>query len=82
MVKFGLKIIALLQNVYAQGKIFNFCNLEWSEKILKFYKRKNLNVKTLSNKQVRSEIFKYEKTKYEPYYYLLNDFNEKYEWLK
>ena len=64
------------------NKIFNFCNLEWSEKILKFYKRKNLNVKTLSNKQVRSEIFKYEKTKYEPYYYLLNDFNEKYEWLK
>lgn len=63
-------------------KIFNFCNLEWSEKILKFYKRKNLNVKTLSNKQVRSEIFKYEKTKYEPYYYLLNDFNERYDWLK
>ena len=63
-------------------KIFNFCNLEWSEKILKFYRRKNLNVKTLSNKQVRSEIFKYEKTKYEPYYYLLNDFNERYDWLK
>ena len=62
--------------------IFNFCNLEWSEKILKFYRRKNLNVKTLSNKQVRSEIFKYEKTKYEPYYYLLNDFNERYDWLK
>jgi len=63
-------------------KIFNFCNLEWSEKILNFYKRKNFNVKTLSNTQVRSKIFEYEKKKYEPYYYLLDEFNMKYEWLK
>ena len=62
-------------------KIFNFCNLEWSQKILKFYKRKNLNVKTLSNMQVRSEIFNYKKNKYASYLSLLNDFNKKFDWL-
>ena len=30
-------------------KIFEFCNLSWTPEILKFYKKKDLVVKTLSN---------------------------------
>ena len=40
-------------------KIFDFCELEWSESVLDFYKRKNLLIKTLSNSQVRNKIFQY-----------------------
>ena len=43
--------------------------------------RKNSFVKTLSGVQVRKKISKYDLKKYEPYYYLLKDYKNKYEWL-
>ena len=62
-------------------KIFEFCNLFWSQQVLKFYKKKDLSVKTLSNSQVREQIFRYNSTKYKPYFNLLIDFKDKYDWL-
>lgn len=62
-------------------KIFEFINLKWSEQIFKFYKRKNLNIKTLSNAQLRTQIFNYEKSKYHSYFFLLDNFYKNYSWL-
>ena len=62
-------------------EIFDFSNLKWNQKILNFYKRKNLFIKTLSGNQVRQKIFKYEDKKYEQYYYLINKFKKDYNWL-
>ena len=63
-------------------KIFDFCELEWSESVLDFYKRKNLLIKTLSNSQVRNKIFQYKDKKYQDYYYLFEEYKYKYPWLK
>ena len=63
-------------------KIFDFCKLEWSESVLDFYKRKNLLIKTLSNSQVRNKIFQYKDKKYQDYYYLFEEYKNKYPWLK
>ena len=52
-------------------KIFEFCNLDWSESVLKFYENENLTSKSSSFLQIRGKIKKYEKSKYEPYYYLI-----------
>jgi hypothetical protein len=38
-------------------------------------------VKTLSNTQLRSQIFAYDKKKYKPYEKLLENFKDKYTWL-
>ena len=61
--------------------IFNFCNLEWNQDVLKFYKRKNLYSKTLSNTQIRSKIEKYNLDKYKPYFEMLNKYKKSYSWL-
>ena len=63
-------------------KIFNFCELTWNKNTLEFYKRKDLHAKTLSFKQVRSKILKYNDKKYQSYFHLLNDHKLKYNWLK
>ena len=62
-------------------KIFNFCELTWSENILNFYMRKDLYSKTLSFNQIRSKVLKYNTKKYEPYFSLLNNYKNKYDWL-
>jgi hypothetical protein len=49
--------------------------------ILKFYKKKNLIVKTLSNTQLRGQITPYNQTKYKPYFKILENFRNKYDWL-
>jgi hypothetical protein len=61
-------------------KIYQFCDLSWSPDILKFNK-KNLLIKTLSNNQVRQNIFSYDKNKYKIYDKLLDGFKDKYVWL-
>ena len=48
-------------------KIFSFCNLEWSEGVLEFYKRNDLFLNTASNIQLRQKIFKTDKKKFESY---------------
>ena len=62
-------------------KIFSFCGLQWNEKVLKFYKQKNLLIKTLSSTQLRNRISKYNSNKYDPYKELLLDYKKKYKWL-
>ena len=68
------------KNNYSK-KICQFCGLSWSSDILQFNKKKNLLIKTLSNKQVRQNIFSYDKNKYKIYDKLLNGFKDKYVWL-
>ena len=54
-------------------KIFEFCNLDWNEKVLKFYDNEKVISKSSSFLQIRSEIKKYEKSKYQSYYFLIKD---------
>jgi hypothetical protein len=62
-------------------KIYQFCSLSWSPDILKLNKKKNLLIKTLSNNQLRENIFYYDKNKYKIYDKLLDSFKDKYVWL-
>ena len=62
-------------------KIYNFCNLEWNAKALKFYNRKDLFSNTASNTQIRKNIEKYDNEKYKPYRELLKNFSHKYHWI-
>ena len=62
-------------------EIYKFCGLNWNKEVLKFYKRNNLNVKTLSFSQIRNKVSKYDKKKYQPYFHLLERFKMKFNWL-
>tara|TARA_B100000963_G_scaffold255850_1_gene224462 strand:- start:2524 stop:3963 length:1440 start_codon:yes stop_codon:yes gene_type:complete len=48
-------------------EIMSFCKLNWSEKVLKYYERKDLICTTASNIQIRKKIFKYDSNKFLPY---------------
>ena len=69
ILEIDLEKFTLSPIVYSK-KIYNFCNLEWDENILKFYKKKNLTSKSSSFLQIRNGITKYDNKKYRPYYYL------------
>ena len=56
-------------------KIYNFCDLKWSESVLQFYKSKNLTSKSSSFLQIRKQINKYNSKKYKPYYFLFKNKN-------
>ena len=45
-------------------EIMSFCKLNWSEKVLKYYERKDLICTTASNIQIREKIFKYDSDKF------------------
>ena len=62
-------------------KIYSFCNLEWSESILNFHKRKDLLISTASNIQIRGSIDRYDRKKYDPYRGLIRHYIDKYKWL-
>ena len=62
-------------------EIFKFCGLNWNREVLNFYKRENLNVKTLSFTQIRNKVFKYDEKKYNPYFHLLEEYKSKFVWL-
>ncbi len=62
-------------------EILKFCGLTWDLEILNFYKRKDLFSKTLSFRQIRSSVKKYDLLKYKPYYKLLEKYKNRYEWL-
>lgn len=68
------------QKAYSK-EIFKFCELPWTPDILKLNEKKNLIIKTLSNNQVRQNIFSYDQDKYKIYYKLLDSFKDKYTWL-
>ena len=69
-----LEKFTLEPKVYSQ-KIYHFCNLNWDDKNLNFYKDNNLKSKTSSFLQVRGKIEKSIRNKYQSYYYLIE--NEK-----
>ena len=52
--------------------LFKFCELNWNDEILNFYKRKDLFSKTISSSQIRQEISQKHKSSYNKYYFLLN----------
>ena len=55
---------------YSQ-QIYDFCNFNWSEKVLEFFNNENLSTKTSSFLQIRNNIKKSKKYKYKPYYSLV-----------
>jgi len=59
-------------NIYSK-KIYDFCNLHFTDDITKFYNKRDLVSKTTSFMQVRNKIQKYDKNKYEPYYFLIKN---------
>ena len=62
-------------------KLYSFCNLEWSEKALNFYNRKDFLVSTASNIQIRKKVNSYDREKYKPYKHILKKFIDKYGWI-
>lgn len=48
-------------------EIMSFCKLNWTEKVLKYYERKDLICTTASNIQIREKIFKYDDERFLPY---------------
>ena len=52
--------------------LFKFCDLNWHDEVLNFYKRKDLFSKTISSSQIRQEISQKHKSSYNKYYYLLD----------
>ena len=63
-------------------KIYEFCDLKWNKKYLEFYKRKDLHSKTISFNQIRKKISVYDTKKYKLYGSLLEQYKNKYEWIK
>ena len=61
-------------------QLVNYCDLEWSEKCLEFYKRKDLVSNTASNVQIRKAIYTDSIKKYMPYKKLLKKYGSKYRW--
>ena len=62
-------------------EILKFCGLTWDLEILNFYKRKDLFSKTLSFRQIRSKVKKYNLLKYKPYYKFIKKYENRYNWL-
>ncbi len=62
-------------------EIFNFCNLDWKNKLLNFNKKKNLQIKTTSNVQLRDTVKKYDYDKYKKYKYILKEYKKLHKWL-
>ena len=61
--------------------IFKFCELTWNNKVLEFYKRKKLDIRTTSSIQIRNEISAYDLNKYSNYFHILKQYENKYDWL-
>jgi len=62
-------------------KIYLFCDLKWTNDILKFQNRKDLLISTASNIQIRENIHQYNFEKYKPYKEFLKNFTTKYSWI-
>ena len=63
-------------------KMFEFCELDWTENSLEYHKRKDLFSATASNVQIREKIYKYDNSKYNVYQKHIKEFEKKYTWLK
>ena len=63
-------------------QIYDFCNLEWTDRCLDFYKRDDLFINTASNNQIRNSIKKYDSNKYKVYEDKFKIYFDKYSWTK
>ena len=61
-------------------KLMKYCDLEWSNKCLEFYERKDIISKTTSNIQIRKSIYQHPLKKYLPYKIFLKKYAQKYSW--
>ena len=68
-------------NENIKKNMFNFCNLDWNNKSFNFKKKKDLQIKTTSNIQLRGKLRNYDYDKYKQYKFILNDYKKKYKWL-
>ena len=70
---FEVDLDEFTSNVVKSSKdLFKFCDLNWHEEVLNFYKRKDLFSKTISSSQIRQEISQKHKSSYNKYYFLLD----------
>ena len=70
---FEVDLDEFTSNVVKSSKdLFKFCDLNWNEEVLHFYKRKDLFSKTISSSQIRQEISQKHKSSYNKYYFLLD----------
>ena len=80
---YTIELDELTRNPVESSKdLFNFCNLEWDQKCLEFYKRDDLISKTASNQQVRNKIFSNNTKKYINYKEFFSPYLNRYKWLK
>ena len=77
----NLKNFTVESEVVGQ-KIYEFCGLKWNKKYLDFYKREDLHSKTISFNQIRKKISVYDTKKYTPYVSLLDQYRNRYKWIK
>ena len=61
-------------------KLMKFCDLQWDEKCLKFYTRKDLISRTTSNMQIRKAIYKHSKQSNMHYKKFFGKYGKKYHW--
>ena len=80
-VVYELEFEKLVNNPQEESKkLMKYCDLEWDEKCLEYYKRKDLHSKTASNMQVRKAIYKHTLEKYLPYKKFLDKYGAEYSW--
>ncbi len=68
-------------NIKKVENLFNFCDLEFNDKYFEFQK-KNIFIDNASNIQIRNKLYKLEYNKYKKYHHLLNNYENKYSWIK
>ena len=61
--------------------MFKFCNLDWNEELFNINKKKNIQIKTTSNVQLRDRVKNYDYDKYQQYKFILKEYKKKYKWL-
>ena len=73
-----IKLENLTKDKEKEGeRIFNFCNLDWNNRSFNFDNKKDLQIKTTSNVQLREKVTNYDYDKYKKYKFILNDYKKK-----
>ena len=77
-----IKLENLTEDNEKEGeRIFNFCNLDWNNRSFNFDNKKDLQIKTTSNVQLREKVTNYDYDKYKKYKFILNDYKKKIKWI-